>query len=360
MDDQPGLTASRSASGGHAIRKAVAELRVIDLTPFRESRGIEERRAQAALLREACIDIGFFYLSGHGIPEQEFADVVAMTHRFFELPLEEKMKVHTSLSPAKLGYVGRGRNNTGSDPNRPPDIIERFHLSRDILPGEPQEGRRSAGQSQWPEDAVLPGFADLMRRHLRNRCDVARQLAHVFALSLDLPEDYFDATYRYISANTVLNYYPPVDPATLRERQWSFSPHTDYNAFTLLYQDSLGGLQVLNSDGAWIEALPIPDTMIVNLGDLFARWTNDLYTSSLHRVINRSPEARVSIPVFTSPNGATTIACLETCAGPGNPPRYAPIRAEDYLKSMLDKAYETGLPTLGAKTAARLGNHATS
>jgi isopenicillin N synthase-like dioxygenase len=73
-------------------------------------------------------------------------------------------------------------------------------------------------------------------------------------------------------------------------------------------------------------------------------------------VINRSPEARVSIPVFTSPNGATTIACLETCAGPGNPPRYPSIRAEDYLKSMLDKAYETGLPTVGAKTAARLGH----
>jgi len=355
MDDHPGLTANRSPSDAHAVRKAVPHLRVIDLAPFREDRGIAERRAQAAVLREACIDIGFFYLAGHGIPEQEFADVVAMTHRFFELPLEEKMKVHTSRSPVRLGYVGRGRNNPGNDPNRPPDIIERFHLSREILPGEPQEGRRSAGRSQWPEDAVLPGFADLMRRHLRNRCDVARQLARVFALSLDLPEDYFDATYRYLSANTVLNYYPRIDLATLGERQWSFSPHTDYNAFTLLYQDSLGGLQVLDSQGEWIEVPPVPRTMVVNIGDLFARWTNDLYASSLHRVINRSGAARVSIPVFTSPNGATTIACLETCAGPDNPPRYAPIRAEDYLKSMLDKAYETGLPTLGARTAARLG-----
>jgi isopenicillin N synthase-like dioxygenase len=354
MNDQPGLTASRSPSGVNAVRKDVSDLRVIDLTPSRENRGIEERRAQAAALREACIDIGFFYLAGHGIPEQEFTDVVAMTHRFFEMPLEEKMKVHTSLTPARLGYVGRGPNNSGTNPDRPSDIIERFHLSREIVPGEPQEGRRSAGQSQWPEDAVLPGFADLMRRHLQNQCDVARQLARVFALSLDLPEDYFDAMYRYISANMVLNYYPPVDLPTLRERQWSFSPHTDYNAFTLLNQDSLGGLQVLNSAGEWIEAAPIPGTMVVNLGDLFARWTNDLYISSLHRVINRSPEARVSIPVFTSPNGATTIECLETCAEPGNPPRYAPIRAEHYLKSMLDKAYETGLPTLGAKTSARL------
>ena len=351
MDDQPGLR----HAGVNATREAVSHLQIIDLTPFRDNGEIEERRAQAAALREACIKIGFFYLAGHGIPEQEFVDVVTMTHCFFELPLEEKMKVHTSLSPARLGYVGRGRNNPGTDPNRLPDIIERFHLSREILPGEPQEGRRSAGQSLWPEDAVLPDFADLMRRHLLNRCDVARQLARVFAMSLDLPENYFAPMYRYISANMVLNYYPPTDLATVRERQWSFSPHTDYNAFTLLYQDAVGGLQVLNSEGEWIEATPIPGTMVVNLGDLFARWTNDLYTSSLHRVINRSAEARVSIPVFTSPNGATIIECLETCAGPGNPPRYASIRAEDYLKSMLDKAYETGLPTVGAKTAARLG-----
>jgi isopenicillin N synthase-like dioxygenase len=351
MDDQPGL----SHAGVHVTRRAVSHLRVIDVAPFRENGNVKERSAQAAALRDACIDIGFFYLAGHGIPEQEFADVVTMTHRFFELPLEKKMKVHTSLSPARLGYVGRGRNNPGNDPTRLPDIIERFHMSREILPGEPQEGRRSAGQSLWPEDAALPGFADLMRRHLRNLCDLARQLARAFALSLELPENHFDAMYHYISANMVLNYYPPVDLANLPERQWSFSPHTDYNAFTLLYQDTLGGLEVLNSEGAWIEAAPIPGTLIVNLGDLFARWTNDLYTSSLHRVINRSAKARVSIPVFTSPNGATIIQCLETCAGPGNPPRYAPIRAEDYLKSMLDKAYETGLPTLGTKTAARLG-----
>jgi isopenicillin N synthase-like dioxygenase len=140
----------------------------------------------------------------------------------------------------------------------------------------------------------------------------------------------------------------------VREAQWSFSPHTDYNAFTLLHQDALGGLQVLNATGEWIDAPPIPGTMVVNIGDLFQTWTNDLYTSTLHRVFNTSAEARLSVPLFASPNGATEIRCLETCTGPGNPPRHAPVNAEEYVRKMLDQAYQTGLPALGAKTAARL------
>jgi isopenicillin N synthase-like dioxygenase len=335
-------------------RKAVTRLPVIDLAPFVAGGGAEERRAVARALREACIDIGFFYLTGHGIAQQEFDDVVTMGHRFFALPLAEKMKLHSNNSPARLGYRGLGGPNPDANPDKVPDLKERFHMNREVLPGEPEEGRRSAGQSQWPDDAVLPGFAALMRRHIVARCDVARHLARAFALSLDLPEAYFDEMYRYLSGNLVLNYFPAIDRAQLREAQWSFSPHADYNAFTLLYQDSLGGLQLLNAAGEWIDAPPIPGTMVVNIGDLFQTWTNDLYTSTLHRVFNVSPAARISVPLFASPNGATVVRCLETCAGPGNPPRYAPVNAEDYVKTMLDEAYRTGLPALAAKTAERL------
>jgi isopenicillin N synthase-like dioxygenase len=335
-------------------RKALTRLPVIDLAPFVEGREPDERRAVATALREACIDIGFFYLTGHGIPQREFDDVIALGHRFFELPLAEKMKLHSNNSPARTGYRGLGGPNPDANSDKIPDIKERFHMSRELLPGEPEDGRRNAGQSQWPDERVLPGFADVMRDHIRNRCDVARHLARAFALSLDLPESYFDEMYRYPSGNLVLNYYPAIDRTELREAQWSFSPHTDYNAFTLLYQDSLGGLQVLNAKGDWIDAPPIPGTMVVNIGDLFQTWTNDLYASTLHRVFNTSGAARISVPLFASPNGATLIECLETCTGPGNPPRHEPVKAEDYVTRMLDEAYRTGLPTLSAKTAQRL------
>jgi isopenicillin N synthase-like dioxygenase len=345
MDEHRGLARER---------KAVTRLPVIDLSPFVADRGRDERRAVASALREACIDIGFFYLTGHGIAQQDFDDVIAMGHRFFALPLAEKMKLHSNRSAARLGYRGMGGPNPEANPDQVPDIKERFHMSREVLPGEPEEGRRNAGLSLWPDEAVIPGFADLMRKHIRERCAVAQHLARAFALSLDLPDSYFDETYRYLSGNLVLNYYPAIDPATLREAQWSFSPHSDYNAFTLLYQDSRGGLQVLNAVGEWIDAPPIPGTMVVNIGDLFQTWTNDLYGSTLHRVFNTSPDARISVPLFASPNGATIVQCLETCAGPGNPPRYEPVQAEAYVKTMLDQAYQTGLPALGGKTAERL------
>lgn len=350
MDEQRGLARER---------KNVTQLPVIDLAPFVAGGGAPEnlnaRRAQAKALREACIDIGFFYLSGHGIAQRALDDVIAMGHRFFELPLAEKLKLHSNQSAARLGYRPLGGPNPQADPDQVPDLKERFHMAREVLAGEPADGRRDAGLSQWPDEAVLPGFRDVMRAHIRARCDVARHLARAFALSLALPEDYFDAIYRYPGGSVVLNYYPPVDPKTVRAGQWSFSPHADYNAFTLLYQDALGGLQVMNAAGAWIDVPFVPGTMVVNIGDLFQSWTNDLYTSTLHRVHHEGTAARISVPHFASPNGAATIACLSTCTGPGNPPRYPPVRAEDFVKTMLAEAYRTGKPALGARTAQRLG-----
>ncbi|HUB95360.1 MAG TPA: 2-oxoglutarate and iron-dependent oxygenase domain-containing protein [Stellaceae bacterium] len=345
MDEHRGLARER---------RAVTKLPVIDLAPFIEGGGFDERRAVAQALREACIDIGFFYLAGHGIPQQEFDEVIALGHRFFELPLPEKMKLHSNNSPARLGYRGLGGPNPGASPDKIPDIKERFHMNREVLPGEPEDGRRGAGLTQWPDEALVPGFTAVMKRHISARCAVAQHLARAFALSLDLPESYFDAMYRYPNGSLVLNYYPAVDPAALRDQQWSFSPHADYNAFTLLYQDENGGLQLLNAAGDWIDADPIPGTMVVNIGDTFQRWTNDLYTSTLHRVINKSAQARISAPLFASPNGATIIRCLESCTGPGNPPRYEPVESEEFVKGLLEEAYRTGLPTLGAKTAERL------
>jgi isopenicillin N synthase-like dioxygenase len=335
-------------------RKTLTRLPVIDLAPFVSGGSADQRRAVAKALREACIDIGFFYLAGHGIAQSEFDAVIAAGHRFFELPLGEKMKLHSNNSSERLGYRPLGGPNPGATGDKQPDIKERFHMAREILPGEPEEGRRDAGLSQWPAESVLPGFAAVMKEHIRARCDVARHLARAFALSLDLAEDAFDDIFRYPGGSVVLNYYPPVDPATLRDQQWSFSPHADYNAFTLLYQDQLGGLQVMNAAGEWIDAPFVAGTMVVNIGDLFQSWTNDLYTSTLHRVLNKGRAARISVPHFASPNGATLIQCLPTCTGPGNPPRYQPIRAEDFVKASLAEAYRTGKPSLGAKTAQRL------
>jgi isopenicillin N synthase-like dioxygenase len=192
-----------------------------------------------------------------------------------------------------------------------------------------------------------------MKSHLAKRVVLAQRMARAFALSLELPETHFDASFRYPGVVSIINYYPPLDAAPVGRTQWSFSPHTDYQAFTLLSQDALGGLQVRNSAGRWIDVPPMPGAFVVNLGDLMATWTNDLYTSNLHRALNVSAKARISIPFFVSPHGATVVRCLETCQSAGNPPRYAPVIAGDYVRTLLEQSGRTGRPGVALRTAER-------
>ncbi len=335
-------------------REALTQLARIDLSPFVQNGSRQERAQVARHLRKTCVDIGFFYLVGHGIPESEFDDLLGWSHRFFELPVEEKMQLHADNNSEKLGYVATGGTTPGADPSLIPDLKERFFLNRELFPGEPQAGRRGAGLSQWPSDAVLPGFARFMKSHINKRVVLAQQLARVLALSLNLDETYFEEMFQYPNAAFVLNYYPPPAPGAARKSQWSFSPHTDYSAFTLLSQDMLGGLQVRNAAGDWIDVPPVAGAFVVNIGDLLATWTNDLYASTLHRAMNTGDVARISVPLFVSPLGTTVVKCLETCCGPNNPPRYEPVTAAAYVRNLLDEANRTGRPGIGAKTEERL------
>src|SRR5262249_16345545 len=161
-----------------------------------------------------------------------------------------------------------------------------------------------------------------------------RCLARGFALSLDLPESYFDASFAQMGCVLMFNHYPQLDAVSRAADKWSFSPHTDYGAFTILLQDSRGGLQVRNAAGDWIDAPPQPGRFVVNIGDMFAMWSNDLYVSTLHRVLNFNDAERLSLAFFTYPQGLTEIRCIETCTGPGNPPRYAPVQAETYNRQL--------------------------
>ena len=120
-----------------------------------------------------------------------------------------------------------------------------------------------------------------------------------------------------------------------------------------MIQDALGGLQVRNAAGQWIDVAPVPGTLIVNIADLFALATNDLYTSNLHRVANFAPRERSSISFFVSPPATAEIAVLDTCCGPGNPPRYAPVNADAYTRALIDQYHRTGRPGIAPQTASR-------
>ena len=279
---------NRQAGQFKVKRAALKTLPVIDIGPFVRDSSAEERARVARELREVCINIGFFYITGHGIAESELDAVIDWGHRFFGLASAEKMKLHQSLSPGKQGYVSAGGVDPYGKSAVEPDIKERFAMSRERLPDEPPGASFNTGEAVWPGPDVLPGFEAAMQAHLAKRCNLARRLVRAIALSLDLPEDYFDAMYRHMGGTLMYNYYPPAGTVEMKQTQWNFSPHTDYGVATLLLQDSLGGLQARNADGEWIAVPPLAGTFVVNIGDTLQMWTNDLYVSTLHRVTNAS------------------------------------------------------------------------
>ncbi len=264
------------------------------------------------------------------------------------------MKVDARQSDDRQGFIRTGGVEPDANPDLATDIKERFFMSRELLPEEPARGRFKSGQSRWPAPDVVPGFEAAMKAYIVRLLDLSTALGRAFAVSLGLPEDYFDPHYRHPGAVLALNYYPPLDPGTLKPTQWSFSPHTDYGTFTILLQDDRGGLQVRNASGTWIDVPPRPGTFVVNLGDLFQRWSNDLYVSTLHRAVNFGGQARVSAAFFVSPHGATIVRCLPTCQGPDNPPRYEPVESEEYNRALVEQSNRTGRPGVALETAQRL------
>ena len=291
-----------------ARREAVKSLPVIDMSAFVSNSSEAARDESAMALRNACVNTGFFYISGHGISNEELKKSVSLSHAFFALPLDIKMN-YRAKSMAEPGFIRIGGVNPDNADAKVTDIKERFSMNR----GMPSQAQPHVITSHWPSEQVLPEFSNFMQAHLRKCHALASALFHAFARSLWLPEDYFEPYFKETSHASLINYYPRLNEEALARNQWSFAPHTDYGAFTILSQDSIGGLQVRNFAGEWIEVPPIEGTFVINIGDLMARWTNDLYTSNLHRAKNVSGAARVSIPFFVTPHPDAFIECIDTC-----------------------------------------------
>ena len=323
-------------------REAVDEIPIIDISPFLQSGTQESKADVAAKLRKACIDVGFFDLTGHGLRPGQIDEAVAISHRFFELPLEKKLE-YRSTRPGSTGFVRTG----GVNAQEQGDIKERFIMVRktDVSSDEDRN---------WPGDDVVPNFSEFMIDYIQRCASLAQAVSRAFALSLDLPEHHFKECYDDLAYNCMINYYPPLTTAELDRNQLSFSPHTDYGGFTLLTQDSVGGLQVQNAAGEWIPVPPRDDTFVVNIGDLTAMWTNGLYTSTLHRALNVSGVSRISIPFFASPNHTHVIEPLPTCVSDFNPARYPATTVGAYLRKMIDYADSTGRPDVSAQTKERI------
>lgn len=187
----------------------------------------------------------------------------------------------------------------------------------------------------WEGTSHIPDFAKDSLIYWKTCLTLARALVKVFAVCLDLPEDYFEQLTTYPGADGVYNYYPALSPDELRNAgpaDVGLGSHTDLQCFTLLWQDQVGGLQLLNGEGQWIKATPIPGTFVVNIGDFLMRMSNDRFKSTVHRVYNRSSVERLSMPFFFGFNFNEKCSVLPTCTDENNPPKYDPISCGEWCE----------------------------
>jgi len=313
------------------------------------------KRAVAQAIDAACRSIGFLVISGHGVPEDLIARFEAVTRAYFARPLAEKRRDQTR-DPA----VYRGYNEIGSgavaysldDREAAPDYCERFTVNRvQIDPDDPyyttEKGRRIFAPNIWPEG--IPGFEAAWTAYYHRMESLAQTLMRLFALALDLDEHWFDDKIDKHMTNLAANWYPdqhePPKPGQLR-----IGAHSDYGSLTILKaEDKPGGLEVRAADGTWQKVPIVPGTLIVNLGDLMAQWTNDRWVSTLHRVVNPPRDRitgteRLSIAFFHQPNYDALVECLPSCLDAGTA-KYPAVTSGDHLIMKLTKMQEVARPS---------------
>jgi isopenicillin N synthase-like dioxygenase len=313
-----------------------ASLPVIDVSGLAAS-DLSSRVHVARQIREACLDKGFFYITGHRISSELIEATVQASRDFFSLPMEAKARLDLKASKASRGYEPLQAQTL--EAGTPPDLKEGFYIGTEAGPDDPRvlAGEYKLGPNQWP--AELPQFRPLMNRYFEEVGLLGEHLMRGIALSLELDEDYFSGFCRNALKRLRLLHYPP-QPANAVNGQKGVGAHTDFGGLTILLQDPSGGLQVYNQgSSSWIHADPIEGTYVVNLGDLIARWTNDVYRSTLHRVINTSGRDRYSVPFFFHGNPQYVVSCLPNCCGPGEEPSYPAATVQQHFEERYRRSY---------------------
>ena len=292
-------------------------------------------RAVAGQIDRACRDWGFFYITGHPITAERIDALLASAKTFFGQAAAEKLKIDITQTRHHRGYGAIATEQL--DPGKPSDLKETFDMGLHLPADHPDvlAEKPLRGPNRHPD---LPGWEALMEQHYLDMQALAQTLLRAMTLALGIERDFFDR--RFAEPVSVLRmiHYPPRHTASSDEQQGA-AAHTDYGCITLLFQDAAGGLQVRNVDGQWIDAPPIDGTFVVNLGDMMARWSNDRYRSTPHRVISPLGVDRYSIPFFAEPHPDTVIQCLPGCQDAEHPAKYPTTTCAQFLLSRFADTY---------------------
>eukprot|EP00123_Amoebidium_parasiticum_P012317 comp21276_c0_seq1/m.29029 comp21276_c0_seq1/g.29029 ORF comp21276_c0_seq1/g.29029 comp21276_c0_seq1/m.29029 type:complete len:369 (-) comp21276_c0_seq1:370-1476(-) len=269
----------------------------------------EDVKATVQEIDFACAHVGFFYIKGHGLSEEEKNAVFKVGKQFFDLPMEEKMKISILKSNSYKGYQRLGENVT--------KLKKDWHEAIDFARGVPSDDPRAQseglfGPNLWPEKPE--NFQATFEKYVEDLKVIGWTVMRGMALALGLESDWFMQNHILTDPHWVMRLigYPPLQSATgVEDVGVSCGEHTDYGFLTILNQDQTqGALQVQNVKGDWANANPIPGAFVVNIGDMISVMTSGRYKSTLHRVVNRRTNYRISVPFFMEPNSDAVISPL--------------------------------------------------
>lgn len=303
---------------------------VVDLSLF--SNGTPEQKAAfVQQLGKAYEEVGFVAVKNHGIPDELIADLYQYVQEFFALPLEKKEQYEKKELAGQRGYTSFGREHAKG--YEAPDLKEFFQYGQEVSDGDPVK-------EEYPDNVAvetIPQFTPTLRKAYKAFEKSGTALLQAIALYLGLDEHYFDP---YVhNGNSILRaiHYPPItqEPeSSIRAEQ-----HEDINLITLLVGASADGLQILSKLGEWVPVTSLPEQIVVNVGDMLQRLTNNKLKSTTHRVVNPPREkwgtSRFSIPFFLHPKSSMSLRCLESCIDNARPKAYEDATAGEYLDERL-------------------------
>ncbi|KAJ5287613.1 hypothetical protein N7478_003299 [Penicillium angulare] len=302
------------------------EIPIIDLGTIDD--GFEARENIASKIKHAAENIGFFYIKNHGIDEELIERALASAQAFFGQTDEQKNQAHD-----RYRGVGSTQINKKETKDRKETFFLPYNPRNDPTLADPatlphkNQHLDSENDYFWQGTGHISDFKETTIEFWQRRLILARKVIRIFALALDMPENYFDEVITQPGADGLYIHYPGLPEVIFEgtEADVGIGSHTDIQCITLLWQDMSGGLQVLSASDEWLDARPIPGTLVVNIGDFLQRLSNDRFKSTVHRVYNRQSTSRYSMPFFLGFNPDSVCQVVPSCIDEEHPALYEPI-----------------------------------
>ncbi|TAF35016.1 MAG: isopenicillin N synthase family oxygenase [Cytophagales bacterium] len=313
------------------------EIPSLDLAHFTQGSAAEKNKFVQDL-GAAFENIGFVAIKNHGFSDAQRDELYKTIINFFSLPDNIKYQYERPDTFFQRGYIGHGREQAKDHPV--PDLKEFFHVGQEF---DDSDVKKDMALAEFPPNVwvqEMPALEAVTVQAFKILEEAGKNLLRAIALYLKLPENYFDS--RVERGNSILrpiHYYPITQPELLAPDAVRAAAHGDINLITLLMGASADGLQVLRRDGKWISVTALPEQVVVNVGDMLSRHTNNKLKSTIHRVVNpprdKMNSSRYSIPFFMHPRSEMDLTCLPNCIDAQNPKLYESITAGDFLQQRL-------------------------